>query len=73
MGFFFGGIYFLGLGFGGVSVFVLLSVGSIIVGLLIAGRCVLVIIADAVGLLFVVLCNCGSVLSSMSGAGRGRG
>lgn len=65
-----GGIIFLGLGFSGLSSFVLLSV--IIVGLVVAGRYVVVIIPDVVGL-FVVLCDCGIVLSSMSGAGIGRG
>lgn len=71
MGFVFGGIVFLGLGFSGLSAFILLSVRLIIVGMVVAGRCVVVIIPDIVGL-FVVLFNCGTVLSSMSGAGSGR-
>lgn len=64
LGGFFGGILFLGLDFSQVSVFELLSVGFVIVGLAVAERCV--------GL-FVVLCNCRSVLSSISGVGRGSG
>lgn len=72
LGFFFGGMFFLGLDFSGVSVIVVISAGFMMAGLVTAGSCGVAITPDVVGL-FVVLCNCGSALLSMSGAGSGRG
>lgn len=65
LGLFFGRMFFLGLDFFSTSLFVLISVGVLVAGVVIVGKRV-VITPDVLGLL-VVLCNCGPALSSVSG------
>lgn len=71
LGLFFGRMFFLGLEVFSTPAFVLISVGVLVAGVVIVGKCV-VNTPDVVGLL-VVLCNFGPVLSFVSGGFIGGG
>lgn len=70
-GVFFGTVFVSGSDFDRMSVCVVISVGPVTGALVVVEKSVAVIMID-VGL-FVVLSPSGSVLLSMSGAGRGKG